>query len=175
MATPMCAPPAGVDPSACFVRDTSGKRSVWLLSRECVMIYTWMCPCLECGGIRILYNGGTIFSTIFWRIVPSLRITNSSGVILDHVGGSQYRDDSQCLFLIESNRYIPLSLSTFSYNTIIASNHISHHCSSSVTISLNSVDMECDWDFVHVFDGDSVFSPKLGAFTYVCLAGGSHW
>eukprot|EP00731_Ephydatia_muelleri_P020316 Em0013g43a len=100
---------------------------LWVVFTLVVHGYADVCP-PGWGGPQCMFCAGHV------------RITNSSGVILDHVGGSQYRDDSQCLFLIESN-------------------------SSSVTISLNSVDMECDWDFVHVFDGDSVFSPKLGAFT----------
>lgn len=71
-----------------------------------------------------------------------VRLNSSSGVITDHIGGGNYSSDSQCLFYIEPD-----------------SN------ASSVRLTLHSFFTECQWDYLYIFDGDSVYSTKLAAFT----------
>lgn len=34
-----------------------------------------------------------------------------------------------------------------------------------VNLRLRLLHTECQWDYVHVFDGDSVFTQKLAAYT----------
>ena len=36
---------------------------------------------------------------------------------------------------------------------------------SSVRLSLHSFFTECQWDYLYIFDGDSIFATKLAAFT----------
>ncbi len=38
---------------------------------------------------------------------------------------------------------------------------------SSIHLRFNAFSTECHWDYLHIYDGDSVFSPKIGAFSLV--------
>ena len=56
-------------------------------------------PCVE-RRYCVVQNRGTIHNLTSFP----LRLTGSSGVVVDHIGGNWYKDDSQCLVLIEANR-----------------------------------------------------------------------
>jgi len=38
---------------------------------------------------------------------------------------------------------------------------------SSIQLRFNWLSAECQWDYIYVFDGDSIYAPKIAAFTWV--------
>ncbi len=77
------------------------------------------------------------------------RLTNQSGYI--HDGFGNYSVDVKCSWLIDvggSNSTIRLHIEEFS--------------------------TECGWDYLYIFDGDSVHSPLVAVLRYVfCILGNS--
>ena len=61
-------------------------------------------------------------------------------MIRDHVAGQTYAARSQCLYLLQPGN-------------------------GSVNIRLSSFFTECQWDYLYVLEGDSLFSRQLAAFT----------
>jgi len=69
-------------------------------------------------------------------------LENSNGTIVDHFGGGHYSSNRRCLFFIEADPP-----------------------ASSIQLRFNWLSAECQWDYLYVFDGDSIYAPKIAAFT----------
>ena len=83
--------------------------------------------------------------TIIVVVVVTSRLTESEGVITDDANlssSSNYSSDSTCLFFIEADRP-----------------------DVSINLKVNVLHLECLWDYVQVFDGDSVYAHKIAAYT----------
>jgi len=42
---------------------------------------------------------------------------------------------------------------------------VTNSYNSTVHLLIHSLSLECNWDYVHVFNGDSLYSKKIAAFT----------
>ncbi|XP_052771601.1 attractin-like protein 1 isoform X2 [Mya arenaria] len=74
------------------------------------------------------------------RCVGRIRLTSTNGVVTD--GSGNYSVDNKCMWLIEPNPPgAPLRLATHQFAT------------------------ECGWDHLYIFNGDSVFSPLIAAYS----------
>jgi len=71
----------------------------------------------------------------------TLTDSNCTGSFYDSGGsGGNYGDDERSLFVISPNN------------------------ASSVTITFNSFDLEVDWDYLYIYDGNSVWAPLIGYY-----------
>jgi PKD repeat protein/N-acetyl-anhydromuramyl-L-alanine amidase AmpD len=73
---------------------------------------------------------------------PITDLTTATGQFYDSGGASgNYSDDERMLYLIEPTNVL------------------------SVTINFNLFDLETDWDYMYVYDGNSLSSPLIGVYT----------
>ncbi len=80
-------------------------------------------------------------------IVSSCRLSESSGFITDDANlnfSRNYAGNSACLFFIDADR-----------PSIV------------INLKVHLLHLECLWDYLQVFDGDSVFATKIATYTYV--------
>ncbi|GFX85055.1 attractin [Trichonephila clavipes] len=86
-------------------------------------------------GPLIKYIGGQNFGTD-----AEAQLTKPSGFIIDGTGN--YSVDMQCTWLIESSSP-----------------------NSTIRLEIAHFETECSWDHLYIFDGDSVFSRLLAAYS----------
>ena len=73
----------------------------------------------------------------------SLNATHG-GLIID--GYTNYTVDTKCSWLLRGKPDVPIRL------------------------QFNEFATECSWDHLYVYDGDSIYSPLVAVFRYICLA-----
>ena len=67
--------------------------------------------------------------------------TNSTGIVTDLGGSGNYTDDERTLFLIHPPN------------------------ETAITLTVNLFDVEATWDYLYIYDGTTVFAPKIGEYT----------
>jgi len=82
----------------------------------------------------------------FYKLInippPTINLTNCTGIFNDSGGpGANYSNDERNLTIIS-----PVN-------------------ASSVTITFNSFDLELDWDYLYIYDGNSEWAPLIGYYT----------
>jgi N-acetyl-anhydromuramyl-L-alanine amidase AmpD len=72
---------------------------------------------------------------------PAITYTSSSGSFADPGGSGAYGDDQRRVWIIDPPGTAP------------------------VTLSFSSFDLETDWDYLYLYDGNSIYAPLIGAYT----------
>jgi len=79
---------------------------------------------------------------------PTTSLTATSGVFYDSGGPTgNYGDDERKLYLIN-----PAGAAT-------------------ITLTINSFDLEANWDYMYIYDGNSLSSPLIGSYTATTIPG----
>ena len=91
------------------------------------------------------------------------RLSDTEGVIATH--HPKYRSNTKSSWFIETNKYYNISslLSFPSFPSSVSSQGY-------IRLKFNYFLTECLWDYLHIFNGDSIYSPKLAAYSYVTIA-----
>ncbi|XP_076364577.1 attractin-like protein 1 isoform X2 [Tachypleus tridentatus] len=134
------------------------KRKIILnISRSFLLFFFTLLMCIEtilaegkCGDVECVHGScrdGRCLCDPGWqglscqRCGGRVRLSSTSGIITD--GAGNYSVNTQCTWLIESSKNVPIRLSLVSFAT------------------------ECSWDHLYIFDGSSVYSPLVAAFSGV--------
>ncbi|XP_015904894.1 attractin-like protein 1 isoform X2 [Parasteatoda tepidariorum] len=123
-----------------------------LISVESVALTSFQCHDVQC--VHGVCREGRCICNPGWqgigchRCGGRVRLTEPSGFIIDGTGN--YSVDMQCTWLIESG--LP---------------------NSTIRLEVAHFETECSWDHLYIFDGDSVFSRLLAAYSGVLVRYGT--